>query len=86
MRKHFIVQGRVQGVGFRYTTLSEATLLGLGGWVRNLSNGDVEMEVEGGEEEINQLLQILKEKPFIIIESLEEETVQEEGETKFRIR
>jgi acylphosphatase len=42
MCRRFVVSGRVQGVGFRYAACAEAERLGLTGWVRNLSNGDVE--------------------------------------------
>jgi len=41
------VRGRVQGVGFRYSAISEAKRLKLKGWVRNADNGDVEVWVEG---------------------------------------
>jgi acylphosphatase len=44
---HIIVQGVVQGVGFRYFVYRHATNLGLNGWVRNLYTDDVEIEVEG---------------------------------------
>ena len=42
-----IVTGRVQGVGFRYATLSEAQKRNLTGWVRNLSDGRVEVGAQG---------------------------------------
>jgi acylphosphatase len=44
---HIVVQGIVQGVGFRYFVYHQATKLALNGYVRNLSNGDVEIEAEG---------------------------------------
>jgi len=44
---HTIVQGRVQGVGFRYSASHKAHSLGLTGWARNLDNGDVETWAEG---------------------------------------
>ena len=47
VRKHIIFSGRVQGVGFRYTACYLARPLGLTGWVKNLWDGDVEMEVQG---------------------------------------
>ncbi|MDD5563526.1 MAG: acylphosphatase [Thermoanaerobaculaceae bacterium] len=45
--KSFIVQGRVQGVGFRYFVVREAQALGLAGWVRNLPDGSVEVLAAG---------------------------------------
>ena len=56
IRKHIIFHGSVQGVGFRYYSVNKARQLGLAGWVRNLYDGTVEMEVEGREETISQLI------------------------------
>ena len=42
-----LIRGRVQGVGFRYSTIHEARRLGLSGWVRNRSDGAVEVWSEG---------------------------------------
>ncbi len=42
-----IVSGLVQGVGFRFFVHRKASALGVNGWVRNLYNGDVEIEAEG---------------------------------------
>ena len=47
IRKHILVSGRVQGVGFRYRTYYLAQNLGLTGWVQNLEDGRVEMELQG---------------------------------------
>ena len=47
--RRFVVDGWVQGVGFRYFVAREAEALGLCGWVRNLSGGSVEV-VAAGEE------------------------------------
>ena len=49
VRKHIFFYGRVQGVGFRYYAVQKANQLGLTGWVKNLYDGSVEMEVEGQE-------------------------------------
>ena len=47
--KHFTVSGRVQGVGFRAWAQRYAEKLGLSGWVRNLSDGRVEILAKGDE-------------------------------------
>lgn len=57
------VQGRVQGVGFRAMTQYEAGRLGLSGWVRNLVDGDVELEAEGPAEKIETFLHHLRQGP-----------------------
>ena len=56
IRKHIQFYGKVQGVGFRYHATYKARFLGLTGWVRNCSDGSVEMEVQGEPELIDDLL------------------------------
>jgi acylphosphatase len=46
---HFLVKGRVQGVGFRWFVQREAAELGLNGWVKNTDQGDVEIVAVGDE-------------------------------------
>ena len=60
-RLHVIYQGRVQGVGFRFTAEAIALGLNLTGWVKNLPNGDVELIVEGPEDSLNRLLEKIRE-------------------------
>ena len=60
---HIIVQGLVQGVGFRYYVYRHATRLGLAGWVRNLYTSEVELEVEGDRSLIEELIKELKVGP-----------------------
>ena len=60
VRAHIHFSGSVQGVGFRYTTLSFAQELSLTGWVKNLPDGRVEAVVEGPRAEIEDLLTRLK--------------------------
>ena len=50
------VKGKVQGVSYRFATLNAALKLHLAGYVKNMHNGDVYMEVEGNEENINKLI------------------------------
>ena len=52
VRKHIFFSGWVQGVGFRYRALYAARAMGLTGWVQNLWDGRVEMEVQGEPEKI----------------------------------
>jgi len=60
---HAIVHGRVQGVGFRDFTQSCAVDLGLTGWVRNQSDGTVEVTAEGDLAALETLLGFLNRGP-----------------------
>ena len=62
-RLHVIVDGRVQGVGFRYFTQERAVLLGLTGWVRNRWNGTVELVAEGPKADLETLLRAIQRGP-----------------------
>lgn len=54
------VYGRVQGVGFRYTTQREAQRLGLTGYAKNMDDGSVEVVACGESERVEQLMKWLK--------------------------
>ncbi|TBU76514.1 acylphosphatase [Pseudomonas daroniae] len=60
---HGYVSGRVQGVGFRQSTAAEAVRLGLSGWVRNLSDGRVEVLFEGDTAAVRVLASWLENGP-----------------------
>ncbi|MFA6379411.1 MAG: acylphosphatase [Candidatus Omnitrophota bacterium] len=59
VQAHIVYSGVVQGVGFRFTTQRLAKDLHLTGWVRNLSDGSVEILAEGLKEKVEDLVQSL---------------------------
>jgi acylphosphatase len=60
---HFLVQGRVQGVGFRWFVQREAGELDLRGWVRNTDEGHVEVVASGTQEDLAELRASLRRGP-----------------------
>jgi acylphosphatase len=56
MVQHYLVKGRVQGVGYRWFVQSEAAHLGLRGWVRNTDDGDVEVLAAGSPAQMQELV------------------------------
>ncbi len=64
-RVHIIISGYVQGVFFRHNTKVKARNLGLRGFVRNVSNGDVEVVAEGNEKELNELIDFCRRGPVL---------------------
>lgn len=63
-RLQAIVYGRVQGVGFRQSTVMRASTLRLTGWVANLRNGAVKVIAEGSEAALQQFARWLHEGPI----------------------
>ena len=63
LHRNYIIQGKVQGVGYRNFTKSKADKLKLKGWVKNLTNGDVECEVVGEKKNIERFEICLKKGP-----------------------
>lgn len=63
MQLHVLVRGRVQGVGFRWYVREVARDLGLAGWVRNRSDGTVEVAAEGEPHMLDRLRDMLREGP-----------------------
>ncbi len=62
-RLHTIIEGRVQGVGFRFFVLENAQQFGLTGWVRNSWDGSVEVTAEGERPLLEKLLATLYRGP-----------------------
>jgi acylphosphatase len=61
--RKFRVRGRVQGVGFRWFVEREAKMLGISGWVRNNSDGSVEVLASGTQEQLFGLRSRLQQGP-----------------------
>ena len=59
--KRAIFAGRVQGVGFRFSTKQLATGFDVLGWVKNLPDGTVELQVKGEPEEVDEFLLEIRE-------------------------
>lgn len=60
---HATVKGRVQGVGFRNWTYSQARLFGVTGWVKNAPDGDVAILAEGDDAQIGEFIEAIKQGP-----------------------
>lgn len=61
-RAHVFFSGTVQGVGFRHTVRTLVSHLAITGWVRNVSDGRVELVVEGPHNEIEALIALIEEE------------------------
>ena len=71
------VQGRVQGVGFRWFVREHARTLGLRGWVRNEPGGDVLLEVGGAPVRIDRLMEAVRlGPPGSRVDSVQEEIAE----------
>jgi acylphosphatase len=81
-----IVSGRVQGVGFRRYVTNEARFLGLKGYVKNLPDGDVYIEAEGTNENLNVFVTWIKKGPgFSFVESVKADYFPPVNYSGFRI-
>jgi acylphosphatase len=75
-----VVRGRVQGVFFRAATAQEARGLGLSGWVRNRTDGSVEIRAEGAHRNLEMLLAWAHQgPPAARVEDVEVEWVEYGG-------
>ena len=87
-RYYIVVDGRVQGVGFRYYCQMNASSLNLTGWIHNMSNGMVEMEIQGKENLLLKFISIINRgNYFIRVTSLSKKEIDViPDESKFRIK
>jgi acylphosphatase len=85
MRTFF--EGRVQGVGFRYSVKQVAMGYDVTGWIRNLHDGRVEMQTEGEPAEIDAFHEGIQESHLgSLIRSAQHQPVEGEGCRGFEIR
>ena len=75
IRKRIVFTGWVQGVGFRYRARRAADLLGVTGWVRNEYDGSVTMEIQGTEEQIDEVILAIGRGHYVKIENMDIETL-----------
>ena len=86
IRMQIIFEGIVQGVGFRFEVGRTAEYLGLTGWVRNLSDGTVEAEVQGEKSKIDYFCNyLISMKRIEITDMKRTEQCLKEQESAFKI-
>ena len=86
IRQHMYISGDVQGVGFRYRAYHAAQRLGLTGYVRNLYDGRVELEVQGDRELISRLLGEIDAGSFVHMDNIESKIIPVvEDERSFKV-
>ena len=86
-RVRVVVNGRVQGVGFRDGCHRRAAGLGLAGWVRNRSDGSVEAEFEGPPEAVGAMVAWCRTGPRLArVDQVATEALAPTGDTGFRVR
>lgn len=85
--RRWLVDGRVQGVGFRYFVRDRASRLGLCGWVRNLGDGRVEVYAAGPEKKLSELAAALHAGPPLSdVRSVEELEAEVQTISSFIVR
>ena len=64
MKKHLLIFGKVQGVGFRYWLYGKAVKKNIRGWVKNKITGEVEALLIGNDEEVNKIIKQCEKGPL----------------------
>ena len=87
MRRRLRCFGWVQGVGFRYRARHAADMLGVTGWVRNEEDGSVTLELQGTDEQIDRVIDMIDHGRYVRIEHMEARSVPlQVDESGFRVR
>jgi acylphosphatase len=86
MKKKFIFQGKVQGVGFRYAAKMLAGKYNLVGWVKNNDDGSVILVTDGLKNDIQSLIDSLQDGFHDNIENIEESIEKDGGLIGFEIK
>ncbi len=60
---HLYIKGDVVGVGFRAWTKIQAKIIGVTGWIRNSMDDEVEAQIQGEEEKVKQIIELIKKGP-----------------------
>ena len=82
-----LVTGRVQGVGFRSFTKKNAVLLGVKGYVENMSDGKVHAVLEGEEHQVDKLLEIVRQGPRVSqVRDVKVVEIEKAGHKDFEVR
>jgi acylphosphatase len=81
------IEGRVQGVGYRFWLTREAGRHGLSGWVRNRSDGSVEALLKGDDAAVEAVIEACRRGPRLaVVERVEREDAADDGSVGFEQR
>lgn len=87
VRRHYTFNGYVQGVGFRWRARFAADAHNCTGWVENKWDGSVEMEIQGEEADIDEVIEEIRDGSYIEIRDMETSDMPlEKFERRFRVR
>ena len=86
-RVHLLISGRVQGVNYRWSALTEARRLKLTGWVRNLATEEVEAVAEGPKDALDEFIRWCHTGPRLArVSAVKTEWLKATGEwSEFRV-
>ena len=83
MKKHLLISGKVQGVGFRHWLWIKATEKNIRGWVKNKITGEVEALLIGHDDDVNNVIELCKKGPsFSKVEQIKIQNYQQKYSKK----